>query len=70
MLILVEVLFLVFGIIFNINSLLITTLVLSLFYLGITFYGISIGCTQCKGFKLVFLIRIICFALSIIFLCI
>lgn len=70
MLILVEVLFLVFGIIFNKNSLLITTLVLSSLYLVITLYGISSGGTKCEGFKLVFLIRIICFALSIIFLCI
>ena len=68
MIVLIEILFLIFGIVFNKNGLLITTLVLSSFWLAVTFFGLSTGGTKTKRFTLVFLARIICFALSIIFL--
>lgn len=65
MIILIEILFLIFGIVFNKNGLLITTLVLSSFWILATLFLMS---QKEKVSKLLFFLRIICFALSIIYL--
>lgn len=65
MLILIEISFLIFGIIFDKNGLLITTLILSSFWILTTLFVMS----QKKSVsKFIFFWRIICFALSIIYL--
>lgn len=65
MIILIEILFLIFGIVFDKNSLLITTLVLSSFWMLATLFLMS---KKEKVSKLLLFLRIICFALSIIYL--
>lgn len=65
MIILIEILFLIFGILFDKNGLLITTLVLSSFWMLATLFLMS---QKEKFSKLLFFLRIICFALSIIYL--
>lgn len=65
MIILIEILFLIFGIVFNKNGLLITTLVLSSFWILATLFLMS---QKEKVSKLLLFLRIICFALSIIYL--
>lgn len=65
MIILIEILFLIFGIVFNKNGLLITTLVISGFWMLATIYLVG---KKEEVSKLLFFLRIICFALSIIFL--
>lgn len=65
MMILIEILFLIFGIVFNKNGLLITTLVLSSFWVLVTLFLMS---KKPEVSKLLLFLRIICFALSIIFL--
>lgn len=65
MIFLIEILFLIFGIVFNKNGLLITTLVLSSFWMLATLFLMS---KKEKVSKLLLFLRIICFALSIIYL--
>lgn len=62
---LIEILFLIFGIIFNKNGLLITTLVLSSFLILATLFLMG---KKKEVSKFLFFLRIICFALSIIYL--
>lgn len=65
MIIIIEILFLIFGIVFNKNGLLITTLVLSSFWMLAALFLMS----QKENFsKFLFFLRTICFALSIIYL--
>lgn len=65
MIILIEILFLIFGIVYDKNSLLITTLVMSSFWMLATLFLMS---QKEKVSKLLLFLRIICFALSIIYL--
>lgn len=65
MLIIIEILFCVFGIVFNKNGLLITVLALSGYGLLLTLYLIG---KKRVIYKFQFFLRTICFALSIIFL--
>lgn len=65
MLIIIEILFCIFGIVFNKNGLLITVLVLSGYGLLLTLYLMS---KKREIYKFHFLLRTLCFALSIIFL--
>ena len=65
MLILIEISFLIFGFIFDKNGLLITTLVLSGFWLLATLFFRS---QKIEVSNFIFIVRIICFALSIIYL--
>lgn len=65
MLIIIEILFCIFGIVFNKNGLLITTLVSSSFWISVTLFLMS---KKEEVSKLLLFLRIICFALSIIYL--
>lgn len=72
MLNIIEILFLVFGWIYNLKGLIITSLVISAFFMLISFAveGKRVRARDKRPlFKLGLLIQIICFALSIIKLC-
>jgi hypothetical protein len=65
MLILIEISFLIFGIFFDKNGLLITALILSSLWILTTLFVMS---QKIEVSKFIFFWRIICFALSIIYL--
>ena len=74
MLNIVEILFLVFGWIYNLKGLIITSLIISAVFMLITFYSKGTKIKAAGGdykppFKLGLLIQTICLALSIIKLC-